>query len=163
MSCLSKNTQGFTLLEIMIVLAIIAILATLAVPSKIGEITQKRVIESLELVEPYKAAIVAYHRLNAGTFPANNADAGLPEPRKIIGNYLEKVEIRDGVMHLFLGQKLPQKLHHKKISIRPVFVKDSPASPISWVCGANQVPPGMTAAGINLTDLDVVFLPGRCR
>lgn len=143
--------------------AIVAILAALAVPSQVGVVTQKRIIETIELVEPYKAPITAHFVLNAGEFPKDNAEAGLPDGDKILGNYLEKMEVRDGVMHLSLGQKLPEGLHHKILSIRPVFVKDSPTSPVSWICGYNEVPLGMTAAGTNLTDIERIHLPGRCR
>ena len=160
----TNNPQaGFTLLEVMIVIAIIAILATIALPSQSGAITQRRVVESLELIERYKLPIEAYYLIHSGEFPANNEEAGLPEADKIIGNYLEKLEVSDGVLHLYLGQKLPTKLHHKIVSVRPIFVKDSPNSPVSWICGDTEVPLGMTAAGTDLTDLDIGFLPGRCR
>lgn len=158
-----RDVAGFTLLEIVMVIAIIAILASLAIPSKMGSITQKRVIETVELVEPYKERIAIYFSTHSGQFPKDNDAIGLPAPDKIIGNYLEKMELRDGVMHLYLGQKLPQQIHHKILSIRPVSVKDSPESPISWICGYNEVPQGMVAPGINLSDVDRIFLPGRCR
>ena len=128
-----------------------------------GAVTQKRVIETLELVEPYKQKIAIHFSTHNGTFPTDNEVIGLPAAEKIIGNYLKKMELRYGVMHLYLGQKLPQQIEHNILSIRPVFVKDSPASPISWICGYNEVPMGMTAAGINLTDVENIFLPGRCR
>ena len=158
-----QTVDGFTLLEIMVVIAIIAILATLAIPSQTGAITQRKVLESYELVTPYKNNIENYFKLHAGEFPNNNEEAGLPEPRKILWNYLEKVEVREGVMHLYFGQKMPSVLHGKILSVRPIFVKDSPNSPLSWICGHNEVPAGMTGAGINLTDLEMMFLPGRCR
>lgn len=161
--CNQQFNQGFSLLEVMIVVAIIAILATMAIPSRMGEITQKRIVETVELVEPYKKNISDYYHSNAGNFPENNEQAGLPEPRDIRGNYLDKLEVRDGVMHLWLGQKLPEKLHGKIISIRPIYIKDSPDSPVSWVCGNDEIPNGMLAAGINLTDLSALVLPGRCR
>ena len=157
------NSRGFTLLEIMIVIAIVVILATLALPSQTSAITQRKVLESYQLVEPYKDNITRYYKLHSGTLPTNNEAAGLPEPRQILGNYLEKMEVREGVMNLYFGQKMPQKLHGNVLSIRPVFVKDSPDSPLSWICGYNDVPDGMTGAGINLTDMDMMFLPGRCR
>lgn len=147
----------------MVVIAIIAILATLAIPSKLGETTQKQIVETLELVEPYKSNIAQHYRANGGNFAQDNAAAGLPEPDKIKGNYLRKLEVRDGVMHLHLGQKLPSKLHNKILSLQPVFVQDSINSPVSWICGYNDKPSGMQAAGINLTDIEKTFLPGRCR
>ena len=158
-----KKTFGFSLIEIMVVIAIIAIIATLAIPSQAGAITQRRIIESINLIDPYKLQIEAYYRFHAGKFPANNEDAGLPDADKIKGNYLEKMVIRDGAMHLYFGQKMPEKLHHKILSIRPIFVKDSPNSPVSWVCGLNKIPSGMTAAGTDFTDIEPLFLPGRCR
>ena len=163
MHLIRQYVRGFTLLEVMIVLAIVAILATLAIPSQMGAITQKRVKETTQLVEPYKVSIAKYFHTHSGQFPEDNIAAGLPEPDKIMGNYLRKMELRDGVMHLYFGQKMPKKLHHKIISIRPVFVKNSPNSPISWICGNNKIPDGMQAAGTNLTDLDALFLPGSCR
>lgn len=155
--------KGFSLIEIMVVIAIIAILATLAIPSQTGRITQQRIVETIELIDPYKNNIETYFKFHSGEFPNNNEEAGLPEPNKILGNYLEKMDIKDGVMHLYFGQKMPASLHGKILSLRPVFVKDSPNSPLSWICGFNEIPTGMTAAGINLTDLDRLVLPGRCR
>ena len=145
------------------VIAIIAILATLALPSQFGQITQKRLIENIDLVERYKAPIEQYYYTHGGNFPEDNAAAGLPDPNQIIGNYLEKMEVRDGVMHLYLGQKLPEKLRNNILSIRPVYVEDSINSPVSWICGYNSIPNGMVAAGTNLTDIEKLFLPGRCR
>jgi type IV pilus assembly protein PilA len=158
-----KLVSGFTLIEVVLVVAIIAILATLALPSRMGAITQQKVVETIELVERYKPLIEQYYRYNSGNFPEDNRAAGLPEPGKIMGNYLEKMELRDGAMHLYFGKKIATKLRHKIITIRPVFVENSVGSPISWICGLNETPSGMKAAGTNLTDVDRVFLPGRCR
>ena len=147
----------------MVVIAIIAIIATMAIPSQTGAITQRRVVQTIELVEPYKSNIVAYYRTHSGEFPADNEEAGIPEPRKIISNNMEKMEVRDGAMHIYFGQKMPANSHHKILSLRPIFVKDSPNSPVDWICGINEIPSGMTASGMDLTDLELMFLPGRCR
>jgi len=160
---MSQQNNGFSLLELMIVVAIIAIIATLALPSKFGQVTQKRMVETVELVEPYKVSIETYYRTHGGEFPEDNAAAGVPDADQVIGNYLRKMEIREGVMHLYLGQKLPKALHGKILSIRPVYVDDSTSTPISWVCGFSEVPEGMSAPGRNLTDIDRIMLPGRCR
>ncbi|MFT5609745.1 MAG: type II secretory pathway pseudopilin PulG [Polaribacter sp.] len=69
------------------VIAIIAILASLAIASQMGAVTQKRVIETLELVEPYKLKVAVYFSTHNGTFPTHNEVIGLPAANKIIGNY----------------------------------------------------------------------------
>jgi type IV pilus assembly protein PilA len=158
-----RRLTGFTLLEIIMVIALIAILATLAVPSQLAQITQKKLIETLDLVERYKAPIEFYYASHAGRFPSDNAAAGLPAPDQIVGNYLQKMEVRDGVLHLYLGKKLPDNLHNQIISIRPVYVEGSVSSPVSWICGYDEKPDGMVAAGANLTSVEKIFLPGRCR
>jgi type IV pilus assembly protein PilA len=159
----TRKARGFTLIELVIVLAVLAILATLALPSPAGRITQQRVVETLELVEPFKKNVAQYFVSSAGEFPKTNIEAGVPEPKKIIGNWLESMEVRDGAMHLTLGQKLGPGLHGQILSVQPVFVQDSPGSPISWVCGYNKVPEGMIAAGANLTNVEMGNLPLRCR
>lgn len=155
--------HGFTLIEVMVVIAIIAIIATIAMPSQVGAVNQKRVIEALELLEPYKESIEDYYRSHLGKFPKDNKQAGFPEPDKLIGSYINKTQVRDGVLHMYLGRKMPENLHNKIISIRPLYVKNSPNSPISWVCGFDEIPSGLTGAGRNLTDLERGNLPGRCR
>jgi type IV pilus assembly protein PilA len=157
------DQSAFSLIEIMVVIGILAIIATIAMPSQVGRITQQRLVETIELVEPFKAYIATYYRRNGGVFPIDNEAAGMPDAIKIKGNYLRKLEVRDGVLHLYLGQNLADKLHDRIVSIRPVYVKDEPAVPLSWVCGNNQLPSGMSSPGRNLTDLESMFLPGRCR
>lgn len=159
----AKMQNAFTLIEVMLVVAIIAILATLALPSQLGRITQQKIIETIDLVAPYKPKIVNSYRANSGKFPDDNLAAGIPEADKIKGKYLNKVEVRDGAMHLYLGQNLSSGLNNKIISLRPVFIKDSLDSPVSWVCGYEDIPDAMQAAGTNLTDVDKFVLPGRCR
>ena len=155
--------SGFSLLELMVVVAIIAILALMAIPSQTGRVTQKKIVETLDLVEAYKANVNAFYQISGGDFPDNNLEAGMPDPDKIKGTYLRKLEVREGALHLTLGQNLPNSLHNKIISLRPVFVEDTPQTPLSWVCAAARVPDGMRVAGTDLSDLDIAFLPGRCR
>jgi len=159
----SIEQNGFSLLEIVIVIGIIAILATLAIPSQFGRITQARVVEALDLVEPYQANINRYYQLSGGEFPDDNEAADMPEADNIKGLYLKKLEVRAGALHLTLGQNLPESLHDKVISLRPVFVENTPQTPLSWVCAGHRVPDGMQAAGVDLSNLDTSLLPGRCR
>lgn len=157
-----NKAAGFTLIEMMVVLAVIAILATLMMPSNTNRHLQQQVLESVELVERYKNNLEAYY-LASGEFPKNNKAAGMPKPEKLIGSYLQRVDVEHGAMHLQFGRKFPESHSGKVLSIRPIIVEGSPASPISWVCGYDTVAEGMEAQGENRTDIDVALLPLRCR
>ncbi len=160
---ISLQQRGFSLLELMVVIGIIAILATLAIPSQAGRVTQERVVETLELIETYKGNVNTFYQLSGGEFPTDNEAAGMPEPEKIKGLYLRKLEVREGAIHLTLGQNLPKQLHNTIVSLRPVYVEDAVQTGLSWVCAGQKIPDGMQVAGSDLTNLDLQFLPGRCR
>jgi|SRR5690606_1799570 type IV pilus assembly protein PilA len=159
---MSQSNQGFTLVEIMVVLAVIAILLTMALPSDGGRINRVRVEESLKLVEQYKAPIEYFYRANH-SFPVSNQDANLPYAHQIVGNYLVETQLIHGALHLRLGNKIGKNLQGKIISLRPIFVPGAENAPVSWICGHDTVPNGMAAAGDNLTDLDLQYLPLNCR
>lgn len=146
----------------MVVIAIVGIMATLAIPSQMGKINQQKILESINLVEGYKGVITQLYYAT-GEFPTDNKEANLPEPRKIIGNYLKSMTLKDGAMHLKLGKKSNNNLKEKTLSIRPVYVENSRNSPVSWVCGFDEVPQGMKVSGINKTDVNRANLPIRCR
>lgn len=146
----------------MVVVAIIAILASMAMPSQFNKHIQIQIAESIGLVERYKVIIDNSYRVN-GEFPTNNVSAGIPDPENIKGNYLSAVYLSDGVLHLELGQKISKRFQGRIVSIQPVYVDAEPMSPVSWICGFDSVPDGMTEAGENRTDIDAEFLPLRCR
>lgn len=157
-----KRLSGFTLIEIIVVLAVIAILMTMAMPNTTNRVAQMHVKESVELIEPFKKQLSDYYRFN-GKFPGNNKAAGIPEPDKIMGNYVTSVELIDGALHLTLGHKAHKQLQGKLLSIRPIYVAGSPGSPISWVCGFDEVPKAMQVSGDNLTNMEALQLPINCR
>ena len=157
-----SRSFGFSLIEILVVLAIVAILALMALPSGEGKINQVRLKESLKLLDNYKVQIENYYRIS-GEFPRENADAGLPEPEQIIGNYLQATYLTDGALHAQLGNKIHKQLKGYIVSLRPVFVPGISNAPISWICGYDSVPDGMLVAGENRTDVDAIHLPLSCR
>lgn len=158
----TQPRNGFTLIEMMIVLAIIAILVTLAIPNSKGRLTRVQIEESLALVSDFQSQVVAYYKV-MGEFPADNQALGMPDPEKIVGNYFVAVTLEQGALHMELGNKIGEGQAGRVVTIYPVFVQGSPQSPVSWVCGLSAVPAGMKAAGDNLTDIELAYLPTRCR
>lgn len=146
----------------MMVLAVIAILALLAVPNMGGKVTKARIQETINLVTPYQSNIENYYHVHQ-QFPISNLDAGIPEPDKIIGKYLQSTYLDGGALHMVFNERAHPKLAGLVLSLRPIFVPGSPNSPVSWVCGNEAVPAYMLAAGLNNTNLPIQFLPINCR
>ena len=153
---------GFTLIELMIVIAIIGILATLAVPTYQERVIRVQVGEALGMSEFAKESIAAYYRANK-RLPRNNAEAGLPPPDKIIGNYVTAMEVAEGAIHVTFGNRVNRNAAGKVLSVRPSVVAAYPQVPISWNCGAAVPPSALKAFGENRTSLEAPYLPLDCR
>jgi len=90
--------KGFTLIELMIVVAIIGILAAVAIPQYQNYVARAQVAEGLALASGAKTAIAEY-RSTTGEWPADNAAAGLAaDPEDISGKYVKSVDIVAGVV-----------------------------------------------------------------
>ena len=148
-------------MELMIAIAIISILATIAMPSLLVQRQRNEVAEALRMVKGLRDDITGYYRMHH-SFPRNNSQAGAPEPHLIIGNKVTRVEIEDGVIHITLGNKVSKPLQDKIVSMRPATVTGSQASPISWLCGLDEPVQGMEAAGIDKTDISAGLMPASC-
>lgn len=157
-----RSCRAFTLIEMLVVIAVIAILAMLAMPNNYNRTVQLQVVESLDLVEGYKEYIEQDYALT-GLFPEDNYAAGMPAADEIKGNFLAALHVSNGVLNLEFGQKMNDRHHGKTLSIRPVYVDSETRSPLSWVCGSDPIPDGMLASGNDATDLELEFLPLRCR
>ncbi|EPI7923374.1 pilin, partial [Neisseria gonorrhoeae] len=90
--------KGFTLIELMIVIAIVGILAAVALPAYQDYTARAQVSEAILLAEGQKSAVTEYY-LNNGEWPANNTSAGVAStPTDIKGKYVQKVEVNNGVV-----------------------------------------------------------------
>ena len=89
---MKKMQKGFTLIELMIVVAIIAILAAIAIPAYQDYLIRTQVSEGAVLTDGAKTAVSEFYS-NTGTFPSKNASAGLATAASIAGKYVSGVDI----------------------------------------------------------------------
>jgi type IV pilus assembly protein PilA len=142
-----KAVRGFTLIELMIVVAIIAILAAIAIPAYQDYAIRAQVTEGVSLSTGAKAAVWDYIS-NTGTYPSNNASAGLASAASINGGYVSSVEVRSGKIEVaFAGPKANASIRSETLVLSPI----SHAGSIAWTCAGT----GTTLPG--------KYLPSSCR
>ena len=140
-----RLSAGFTLIELMIVVAIIAILAAIAVPAYQDYLIRAQVTEGLSLAAGAKSAVWDYVS-NTGTYPASNQSAGLAAKTDIVGSYVSSVDVSGGAITVaFKGAKANQAIRNELLVLSPTTAGGS----ILWSCKPST--------------LDGKYLPSSCR
>lgn len=161
---LGRGSRGFTLIELMIVVAIIGILASLAISAYQTYTVRAQVSEGVNFAGGAKVPIVdAYN--NSGIAPPDRSSAGMsPAPTDTHGTYTTQVDVVDGrVDILFGGTKGHAAIFGKTLSLTPYL---TPGNTVIWRCGYNPAPPGALlqggAAHLDPT-IEARYLPATCR
>ena len=133
-----KNMQkGFTLIELMIVVAIIAILAAIAIPAYQNYLVRAQVSEGAVLTDGAKTAVGEYYT-NVGSFPGNNTSAGLASGASITGKYTSGVVVNGGLITATFGNKANTAITGSTFVLSASAVAN--AGSITWTCTKSTVP-----------------------
>jgi type IV pilus assembly protein PilA len=140
-----RQVRGFTLIELMIVVAIIAILAAIAVPAYQNYLIRTQVSEGMSLAAGAETTVWDYVANNS-RFPPSNLSAGLPSAGSIKGHYVSQVLVTNGQIAAYYGGQANSAISNDQLVLSPLTSDGS----IMWNCSSLTTVPGE-------------YLPSSCR
>ena len=142
---MKKVQHGFTLIELMIVVAIIGILVSVAFPTFQSYSIRAQISEGLNLSGPLTNAVAAFHH-NSGAFPIDNADAALQAAGGYSGNYVDSISVNGAIISILYGNKANAQISGQTVTLTAMPNLGS----VSWICASGGV-------------ISASYLPSSCR
>lgn len=142
---MNKVHQGFTLVELMIVVAIIGLLASMAIPAYQSYSIRAQIAEGLSLAGPIQIAVASFYK-EKGAYPANNAEAALESPARYAGSYVSSISVRGSVISIQYGNKANAQINGWDV----IVTANSNTGSMSWTCASGGI-------------ISSNYLPSSCR
>lgn len=141
--------KGFTLIELMIVVAIIGILAAVALPAYQDYTIRAQVSEGMSLASGARTSMAEFYN-DRGRFADDNASYGLEDAANITGSYVTGVDAgaEEGIIQVTFGNKANAKIDGAILEFSAI----TSAGSLAWTCRAEDE-----------ADLPNKYLPSSCR
>ena len=160
-----ERSRGFTLIELMLVVAVIGILAAIALPAYQDYVTRGKYAEAFLLASPGQQAVADYYD-RWGRMPADNAAAGLSAPNAWRGRSVMAMRIVDGAVEIDVSLTVGSTgAAQHTLFLRPAVGKRNPTGPILWLCNGATAPKDFEVHGRVRSDRfpPPKYVPAACR